>query len=93
MEEAVSEGLHLMERTHQQQFTKNCSLVGGTHSGELHRGLSAVGRTPCWSKGKRENTPSSQEEEATERRCDEMIAIPYPCPPVPLEGRREITQE
>ena len=73
LEQSVPEGLQAAERT---------------HTGEVHGGLSPVGGTPHWSRG-RVRSPAPEEEGAAETRCEELTPTPIPCPPVLLAGRRQ----
>ncbi|KAM9590886.1 uncharacterized protein ACIBXB_005926 [Morphnus guianensis] len=51
-----------------------------THAREVREGLSPVGGTPRWSRGRVRSPPSEEEGEA-ETTCDELTPTPIPCPP------------
>jgi len=41
---------------------------------------------PMLEQGKSVRSPPSEEEGVAETTCDELTAVPFPCPPVPLLG-------
>jgi len=88
LEKPFSEGLHPTEGTHAGAVHEEQQPVGRTDIGEVCRGLSPLGGTPCLEQGKKLRNPPPEEEGAVETRCDELTATPVPHPSAPLEGRR-----
>ncbi|GAB0185918.1 zinc finger and BTB domain-containing protein 5 [Grus japonensis] len=52
LEQSAPEGLHPVEGTHAGAAHEELQPMGRTHSGEVGGGLSTVGGTPCWSRGR-----------------------------------------
>ena len=52
LEQPVPEGLHPVEGIYSGVVHGELQLVGRTHTGEVHGGLSPVGGTPHWSRGR-----------------------------------------
>lgn len=63
-----------MKGIHAGAVHKELQLVGKTHTGEVHEGLSPMGRTSCRN---RERTPLPEEEAVTET-CDELSVTSIP---------------
>ena len=72
----------------EQSVPEGLQPVGRTHAGAVCGGLSPMGGTPCWSRG-RVRSPAPEEEGVAETMCDELIVTPIPHPPVLLVGRRQ----
>lgn len=76
------------EGSHTGSVCEELQSVRRTQTGEFHGGLSAVGATPSWSRGK---TPSPEEETALETTCEhqkQLTLIFIPRLSLPLAGKR-----
>uniref|UniRef100_A0A8C0C1L8 Amyloid beta precursor protein binding family A member 1 n=1 Tax=Buteo japonicus TaxID=224669 RepID=A0A8C0C1L8_9AVES len=85
LEQCVPEGLHPTEGTHAGAVREKLQPVGRIHIEEVHGGLSPMGGTTHWSRG-RVMSPPPEEEGAAETTCGELTATPIPCPPALLVG-------
>ncbi|GAB0183427.1 hypothetical protein GRJ2_000808000 [Grus japonensis] len=52
LEQSAPEGLRFVEGTHAGAVHEELQPMGRTHVGEVCGGLSAMGGTPCWSRGR-----------------------------------------
>jgi len=80
LEQSVPEVLYPVAGTHAGAGHEELQAVGRTHVGEVHRGLSSMGRLHAGGGAECEES-SPEEVGVAETTCDELTAIPIPCPP------------